>query len=217
MKFGQPLITTELSGSMGGAVASSSRGGVGYFRRRAIPGNPRTLGQTTMRTILAGITAAWVSTLTALQRSGWETISPPESSGIDSYVKGNSLVLLGGDARVDAPPAALSFPSNPITTTPVYDASADTIVFIIPALNTGRTAVFCSAPQSASRAARQSNFLFVAATVEDAVGSQTINVPATHPAFAAVAGQVVYVRTVNYDNDTGQVSIGQEFRVTVVA
>lgn len=217
MKFGQPLLTTELSGSMGGAVASSSRGGVGYFRRRAIPGNPRTLGQTTMRTILTGITAAWVATLTILQRAGWETISPPESSGIDSFVKGNSLILLGGNTRVDAPPATLAQTSDPITGTPVVDASADTVALTIPAANTGRTAIFVSAPQSASRAARQFNFLYIGATAIDATGAQTVAIPTTHPAFAAVAGQIVYVRTVNYQHDTGQVAIGQEFRVTVVA
>lgn len=217
MKFGLPLLTTELSGSMGGAVASSSRGGVGYFRRRAIPGNPRTLGQTTVRTILTGITAAWVSVLTTLERAAWEAISPPNSSGIDSFVKGNTLILLGGDARVDTAPASLAQVSDPIVTAPVVDASSDTVAFTIPAGNTGRTAVFVSGPQNVSRAARQFNYLYIGASTLDAVGAVNVSIPASHPAFAGTAGQVVYVRTVNYGPSSGQVAIGQEFRVVITA
>lgn len=217
MKFGHAILSSELRGSLGGVVASSSRGGTGYFRVRARPGNPRSLGQTTVRSILTSIAAAWVSVLTSVQRAAWAAISSENSSGIDSYIKGNALVMLGGDTRVEDAPVSLARASDPITVTPVLDASAHTISITIPVDNTGRTAVFVSAPQKSSRLAQRFNFLYVTASARDATGATALAIPTQHPAYNAVAGDVVYVRTVNYGDEDADVAIGQEFRIVVVA
>lgn len=222
MKFGAPLVSTELSGALGGLVGATARGGVGYFRARIRPSNPRSPAQAIMRAILTGISAAWAFTLTGAQRTGWETISPPESSGIDSFNKVNSQVLLGGDARVDDPPASLALTSDPITAAVVVDESAATIGFTIPAANGDvRYNVYATAGQSASRLSRQFGYRFVATSTLDATGATTVAIPATHPAADAAVGKVVYVRMVPWGESgsakEGQVGTAQEFRVTVTA
>ena len=155
MKFGQALLSTELSGSMGGTIASSSRGGLGYFRVRRVPGNPRSPGQTIVRTILSAIAAAWAGTLTGPQRAAWEAIAGPTSSGIDAFIKSNSPPMLGGTARYDVAPATLANACGPVTVTPVVDASAHTVSITIPAARDeaatqSNGAVFVSSPQNAS-------------------------------------------------------------------
>jgi len=217
MKFGQPLLTTELSGSMGGAVASSARGGVGYFRRRSIPGNPRTPGQTIVRSILASISAAWVSVLTGPQRAAWEAIAGEESSGIGAFNKSNSQVLIAGNSRIDTAPVSLAFANPPVVDTPVVDESANTVSITFDAANLGQTNVYISSPQSVSRASRQFNYLYANTSGVDATGATALAIPATHPAFNVQVGQVVYVRLVAFDNTTGAVGIAQEFRVTATA
>jgi hypothetical protein len=215
VKFGNPLLTSELSGSLGGVVASKARGGLGYFRVRARPGNPRTAGQTIMRSILASLAIAWRLTLTGVQRAGWEAAAAEGSSGIDRYVLANSQLLLAGQPRVNTAPTT-AFAPAPIVSAVVLDESAATIGFDIPLTNTGFVNVYATRGQSASRAARQFNYLYVGTTVEDDTGPVTVAIPSTHPAGDAAVGQIVYIRLVTFDGD-GNVVTGQEFRVTVTA
>lgn len=67
----EPLLGTSLSGKVGGLVASHNAGGA-YFRAASIPTNPNTPFQQAVRTAVAGLTAAWQSTLTQEQRDAWE-------------------------------------------------------------------------------------------------------------------------------------------------
>lgn len=60
------------SGSMGGITLSRNKGGM-YFRSRAIPTNPGTTYQQTVRSIVANLATRWNDVLTAAQRSAWET------------------------------------------------------------------------------------------------------------------------------------------------
>jgi hypothetical protein len=223
MKFGQPILTSELSGAMGGVVASSSRGGVGYFRVRRRPGNPKSPGQTAVRFIMTAVAAAWRSTLTSGERAAWAAIAGESSSGIDAYVGGNSVAMLAGVARVDTAPASGSLSVPPITVDPVLDESANTLSVTVPVLWDGeaRAAVFLTAPQSASRASRQFNFLFAGSTADAATGAQAVSIPTTHPAFNAAVGDVVYVRVVPFAQadypQAGAKGQGQEYRVIVTA
>jgi hypothetical protein len=226
VKFGQPLLTTELSGAAGGLVGSRARGGVNYFRSRTRPGNPRTPGQTIVRFILAAIAGAWRSTLTSSQRAAWEAIAPAQGSGVDAYVASNAPRLLTGNTRLDVAPSGLSNPVSPVTVTPVVDASAHTLALDVPtdwgtAGQVSNAVFFISSPQNASRAARQFNFLYAGVTDADAFGPQVVGIPSTHPAYNALAGQVVYVRVVPMaqpgEAGEGRVGTAQEFRVVVQA
>lgn len=219
MKFGQPLLTSELSGAMGGAVASSARGGRNYFRVRARPANPRSPAQSTMRTILASLAAAWRNTLTGPQRAGWESIASSTESGINVYTGNNSQVLLAQETRVDAPPVSKSLAAEPVITLPSVDASAHTIDVEFPteSVATAVCNVFMTAQQSPSRSSRQNPYSFVGTYPAPLDGGASIAIPATHAGYNLTAGQIVYVRVVIVDPTSGRVAIGQEFRCIVVA
>jgi hypothetical protein len=224
VKFGNPILTSELSGSLGGVVASSARGGVGYFRVRARPGQPQTLAQTIVRSIITSLASAWRTVLTSLQRADWESIAGSTASGINAYAKGNDQRLLAGIARVDDAPDSASLSNLPITTLPVVDASAHTITSAVPAgetLTTVNYNVYLSAPQSASRASQQFPFQFAGYSTPLSAGDPiSIAVPVGHPGYNLTAGQVVYVRIVGFGNETadeGKVGTDQTFRCIVVA
>jgi len=219
MKFGAPILTSELSGSLGGVVASSARGGVGYFRVRARPGNPRAIAQTTVRTILAGLASLWRSTLTALQRTGWAALAASGESGIDAYARANFQARLAGELATNTPPVSIGLDDPTILTAAVVDASAHTVT---PTTFTGTVTrsmnVYVSRPQNASRLSQQFGFTY-AGTIKE--GNTFITLAATHPAFNLTAGDVVYVRCVEFgevgEEDAARVAIAQEFRSIVVA
>lgn len=222
MKFGQPLLTSELAGSMAGVTASSARGGQNYFRVRARPGNPRTVEQSTVRSVLSTLAGRWLHTLTALQRSGWEAIASGISSGINAYIKGNAQPGVDGEAYTDAPPTSLALPTATIATAVVVDASAHSISVTVPDAADVTMNCYVSRQQSPSRAAQQFGFTFVdGVTIDGAGGTAVFNIPVTHPAYNLTVGQAIYVRVVEYGDPltavAGQVAVGQEFRVLVTA
>jgi hypothetical protein len=216
-------IFGSMSGKLGGAVGATSRGGVQYFRKLVKPGNPRSLAQTTVRLVQTALAAAWKSTLTDLQRSGWEGIAPATSSGIDAFVKGNMQPLIAGLARTDDAPDSLALVTEPITAM-VVDASDHSITPTGggPA-GAGPTAtvsfnLYVSAPQSSSRLSRQHPYQFAGLMQ---LGDTSVTIPTANPAYNLVAGDIVYVRVVQFHEPggigAGQVATAQEFRVTVQA
>lgn len=221
MKFGQPILSSELSGSLAGVVASSSRGGTNYFRVRATPGNPRSFAQTTMRLILTSVAAAWSSILNDAERAAWAAIAPSNSSGIDAYMKSNSNTVLAGLGRLDAAPASLALSTTP-EAAPVVDASDHKITFAANA--TGAIAglnVYISKPQKSSRLSQQFGFTY-AGTIDGVIAGGFVTIPTTHPAYQLTAGDIVYVRCVQVGKDvggdpTGQIATEQDFRVIVTA
>lgn len=224
MKFGAPLLTTELRGALGGVVGANARGGIGYFRARTRPGNPRSPFQATVRAILTGLSGAWTSILTGLQRAAWEGLAPSGSSGIDVYVKANAQRLLGGLAREDDAPPSLALgnlPYDDVANPWVADASAHTVTGALPAGETLTLSVnvYVSAPQKASRLSRQHNYTF-ANSVHGISGGDAVGgaLPVNHPAYNMQTGDVVYVKFQPYGDSTdATVGTPQEFRVTVTA
>jgi hypothetical protein len=113
MKF-KPLIGDQMSGSMGGVVASHNRGGT-YFRQRAIPTNPGSIYQSAVRGFLSQLTSLWYTTLTAAQRTAWEAYAenvpfldrlgePRNIGGLGAYVSSNVPRLQAALPRVDDGP-----------------------------------------------------------------------------------------------------------------
>lgn len=110
MKFGQPLLTTELSGSIGGATASKARGAMNYFRVRRRPSNPRSLSQLRVRAAVTGLSSIWTLTLSDSQRATWTAIAPENQSGIDVFVAANSLRQQAGLSYAASAPATSNLP-----------------------------------------------------------------------------------------------------------
>jgi hypothetical protein len=90
MKF-QPLIGTDLSGSLGGIVASTNTYGQ-YFRKRVHPTNTRTPGQLEQRAALADCSQLW-RTLETVQRDAWGAARLVKVSR-----KGHRVILSGQSA-----------------------------------------------------------------------------------------------------------------------
>jgi len=106
MKFGDPLLSSELSGALAGVVGSKARGGVNYFRVRARPGNPKSYLQNSVRSIVSGLAAAWKSVLSDTERAAWAALASGSESGIDVYVGNNSHLLRVGIAKQNTAPAS---------------------------------------------------------------------------------------------------------------
>lgn len=100
----RPLLGTDLSGSVGGIVASHNRGGA-YFRNRSIPVNPDTLPQQSVRSAVSQLSIAWGDDLTQVQRDGWEAYGA--AVGVQNRI-GDTIFLTGQQMyiRSNSPPVA---------------------------------------------------------------------------------------------------------------
>lgn len=113
MKFKSPVYS-QASGSIAGLTYSHNKGGM-YARARSIPTNGRSAQQQAIRNAITTLATRWGQTLTAGQRTAWETFAanvpitdtlgePRNVTGLDWYVKANSYRIQSGVAVVDAGP-----------------------------------------------------------------------------------------------------------------
>ncbi len=139
MLFDSPIISRG-SGSLAGLTASRNRGG-NYFRARAMPTNPNTTFQQTVRSILAAGSSLWASTLTQAQRDKWdlyaENVPLPNSlgapinvGGIGMYQRTNVARLNTGGAtltRINVAPGIFDLGDFTAPSITIVDATADTL------------------------------------------------------------------------------------------
>jgi len=220
MKYGQPLLTTELSGKLGGVVGATARGGVGYFRRRVTGSNPMTPLQTAARAVMTTLSAMWKNTLTGSQRSSWTAKAPDEQSGIDVFIRGNFQQLLTAtEVAATTAPATLALVVDPISSVGTFDVSDGELSIQLATGTDFSYAVYLTKPQSASRDARQFPYSFVATQEQGAVVIDLSAQQISGPLVGLTAGQVFYIRLVAFGTGTkkGQVAQAQEFRCVAVA
>lgn len=67
-----PLFSLDASGTVGDAIVFAKWKGRNYVRRHAIPSNPKSVGQVSVRAMIKFLTQYWAS-LTAGQQADWET------------------------------------------------------------------------------------------------------------------------------------------------
>jgi len=129
-------MIAEIRGSVGGATFARNRGGA-YVRNRSIPINPASVNQTRVRQLLAQLTELWTSALSEAQRESWRTYAanvplinslgePREATGLNHYVRSNSLLLDTGGSRVDNAPTAFTVGPS-FTPTISIDPATDTL------------------------------------------------------------------------------------------
>ena len=110
----KPTIGTDLSGKLGGIVASHNAGGA-YFRAATIPTNPNTTFQQAVRNAVSQLTSLWTDTLTQTQRDEWQLYADNvpltnrigeqhNVSGLAMYVRSNVSRLQFGHTRIDDGP-----------------------------------------------------------------------------------------------------------------
>lgn len=218
MKYTSAIAATA-SGSIGGATASRNRGGQ-YFRRRAIPVNPSTVQQQAVRGYFASLNAAWNSTLTAAQRSAWDTYAlntsvvdslgnPVNAGGKGMYIRGNVPRLQAGLTVVSNGPTTFGLPAltGPVLTGIV--ASTKVVSFTFTNSDNwattvgGALLVYVSRPVNPSINSFGGPFQY-AGRILGAVSPPTSPGTVTGP-FALTAGQKQFVRFIAIDA-TGRLS-----------
>jgi hypothetical protein len=148
------------SGSLAGTTASRNRYGQ-YNRTRAIPVNPSSTAQGTMRARLAASAAAWRG-LTDLQRTGWESLALQMSradslgqsytlNGFGAFVSVNQNQANAGNAALDDAPALVT-PDAVVTLALTATAATLSAVYTVTPLPSGaRLFVYASPQRSAGR------------------------------------------------------------------
>lgn len=124
MKFTPGPLGADFSGSIGSTTASRNRFGP-YLRTKAIPINPNTVRQQTVRAEFATMVNLWTNTLTQAERDAWDlwaantTIlgkdgSPINITGQNAYIRVNVIRRQIGQPRVDIAPIIFNN-GNPVT------------------------------------------------------------------------------------------------------
>lgn len=154
------LLVPPQSGSVSGQTASRNRFGQ-YMRSRAIPVNPASGAQGTVRARLAANSAAW-RLLTSAQRAGWSDLglsmvrsdSLGQSyslQGNQAYASVNNNRLLSGLAVVADAPGIVT-PVSLVTVTITLTAASMSIAYTATPLAAATyLAVFASPQRSAGR------------------------------------------------------------------
>lgn len=223
MKF-KPLLGTDLSGSVGGIVASHNRGGA-YFRNRAIPVNPNTTFQQVVRGLMATLTSLWLNTLTQVLRDTWDLYAenvlipdalgePRNVGGLGMYVRSNLPRLQSALPRVDTAPGVFNL--GDYTAPSITSITAATSIMLLAFTDTDDWAneddaamnVYTSRPQNASINFFKGPYRFAGQILGDSITPPTTPASITI-AFPAVAAQKVFIR-VNVTRADGR--LASDFR-----
>lgn len=137
MKFLPGPAIAQASGSVGGQTFSRNRSGA-YIRTRAIPVNPSSSRQSTVRAIFSTLVNAWNNLLSQAERDGWNLYASNiivkdklgqdiTWTGMNHFVRSNSVVLAGGEGRVDVAPSIFTFADTDPTAAATVDEAGQEI------------------------------------------------------------------------------------------
>jgi hypothetical protein len=203
-------IAATASGSLGGITASRNRYGQ-YFRRRAVPVNPNTDLQVTVRAAMRAAVDYWTNTLADADRALWNVYAANTPMlgklGQVQTLSGQTMMVRTFIAAVAAGLDGGSYAGAPTT----FDLGAFTAPVTTATVASGLSVAFTAAddwageansklllfegrPQNASRAFFKGPWRFLG-MVSGAVSPPTSpEIFATLP-FAIEAGQIVWVRS----------------------
>lgn len=230
MKF-KPVLGSELSGSIGGIVASHNAGGA-YFRNRVIPTNPGTAFQTAIRSFVGQLTSLWLNTLTPAERAAWDLYAanvplldalgePINVSGLNMYVRSNTPRLQAALPRQDTAPGTFNLGdftpagmTNATTAGQTFDITFEVTDDWV-GENDAAMLVYGSRPQNPSINYFKGPYRYADAVLGDAITPPTSPATMATP-FAFVLGQVVHTR-VQVSRADGRLSLSQRLFSTAVA
>lgn len=199
-------MLTQMSGSLGGITASHNRGGL-YLRARAIPVNPATPQQETVRQATSFLTDAWNNTLTAAQREAWtvyaDNVPIANKLGNVGNIPGLAMYVRSNVPRIQAAlPVVNDGPTNFTLgsfTEPSFggDATADEVDVTFD--NTDAWAneddaallVYASRPQNVTKVFFKGPYRLAGIIAGDSATAPTSPAAIAAP-FAFVAGQRVF-------------------------
>lgn len=213
-KMGGGII--QLSGSIAGNVFARNRYG-NYVRPRTKPVNPQSSFQEAVRNAMSYLVEYWHSTLTAAQRTAWETFAQAIAmqnklgetiylTGFNHFVRANIELVRQAMTLVADGPTVLALPeTDPTFAIAASEASGEISVTFDNALPwaneaEGHMFVYQGRPQIATRNFFNGPWRFMDSIEGDDVTPPTSPAAQTAP-FTLVAGQKVwcYARIVRAD------------------
>lgn len=230
MKF-KSQVYTQVSGSIGGITYAHNAGGL-YARGRAIPVNPNTSQQQTVRSLFAATGNAWQTVLTAAQRESWDDYAANYAvtdalgdtinlSGVAMYTRNNVARQQGGLARVDDGPTIFTGgPSDPTIAGAASEATQNLSITFNDALpwvdlDGAGMLVYVSRPQSPTVNYFNGPYRYAGTIEGDSVTAPTSPATIASP-FTFVEAQVLHVRC-QIVNDDGRIGPNFRFRTPAAA
>jgi hypothetical protein len=163
------VLTVPSSGSQAGTTASRNRFGQ-YLRTRAVPVNPASAAQGTVRGRMSVNSAAWRA-LTDAQRAGWRdlglSMTRTDSLGQSYSLQGNQAYASVNNVRVqagltpvtDAP--AISTPVSLLTVTPTITAASFSIAYTATPLAAATYLFLFASPQRSAGRSYESDYRLI--------------------------------------------------------
>lgn len=163
------ILDVPQSGSVAGVTSSRNRFGQ-YRRTRAIPTNPGTSFQATVRARMQTVADAWKA-LTATQRQGWADLGLQfarndalgqsyDLTGFGAYVSLNLSRLAAGDAVLtDAP--VFNLPAAMTTLTPTITSASYSIAYTPTPLGAGEKLFIFAGPQRSAGVGYESDYRLI--------------------------------------------------------
>lgn len=170
------------SGSRGGTTASRNRFGQ-YYRRRAVPVQPRSSAQVDVRARMANNAAGWRN-LTDVQRADWKSLGDQITrsdalgqsytfNGFMAYTSVNNNNQAAGNAVVSTPPT-LTDPGTLASITLTLTNAAFSVAYTATPLGTGVRAFIFASPQLSAGRAFNGNYRLIAVTAAAAASPANI-------------------------------------------
>ena len=218
MIFTPGIAVSQLSGSVGGTTASRNRGGQ-YFRNRAIPTNPSSPAQESVRAILASLSQAWAD-LTTAQRASWKAWSSENPvinalgasislTGHQGFIQINSRLDLTNDTLLTAPPVA-NAPLALDTLTLAADIGAgnfDLTYTATPLAASVELWIEGAIHNSAGVSYVRNLYRFIGVSAAAQASPLDIETIFSDKFGTPIVGQTAHVRVRTYDTATGLVSV----------
>jgi hypothetical protein len=198
------MLDVPQSGSVGARTSSRNSSGQ-YIRQRANPTQPRTAAQVNQRARLTGLAAAWRG-LTAGQIASWNAFAQSFTvvnslgtaihlTGLQCYIKVNTVNLINGVSAVSTPPALPSFLPN--TCTGVTAVSATPLIQIAGvAPAAGTLFMVFSSPQLSAGVTYVGNFRYIQTSQTFTAGEMSIQTAWAAKFGALIAGKKIVVKVV---------------------
>lgn len=195
------------SGSKGGTTASRNRFGQ-YYRRRAVPVQPRTPAQLNQRARFSTNAAAWRN-LTDAQRAGWLSLGLQITrtdalgqvytlNGFMAYCSVNNNNLDAGNPAVsDAP--IVTTPLDIATATITLTAAAFSVAYTATPLGAGVRLFIFASPQMSAGRNFNGNYTLIAVTAAAAASPHNLLAAYTAKYGVPVVGNKVFLSLVTYE------------------
>lgn len=210
VKYGAGIV--QASGSIAGTTFARNRFG-NYMRARTKPVDPVSDAQSEQRSRLSYLSTYWQSTLSAAQRTAWNTYAaavPVQNrlgesvylTGFNMFVRSNTVALQVGMDIVADGPTVLTMPEVDPTFA-IAGTANDGLIAItfddsLPWTSDTEAymAIYCGQPQGATRNFFGGPWKYAGALAQDATSGDTVTAP-----FTLVTGQKIwcYARIIRED------------------